>query len=102
VIIHRPDLLFLLKRIRLNGISFYISSFKLVSPFKTKRQMKKFNLLLLSVLAAGVLSAQTWSLDKNHAKLGFQVTHLLISDVKVPLTLLMLLSPLLKMTSVML
>lgn len=44
--------------------------------------MKKFNLLLLSVLTAGAVSAQTWTIDKNHAKLGFQVTHLLISDVE--------------------
>ena len=44
--------------------------------------MKKINLLLLSVLVAGAVSAQTWSLDKNHAKLGFNVTHLLISEVE--------------------
>jgi polyisoprenoid-binding protein YceI len=44
--------------------------------------MKKFNLFLLSVLTAGAVSAQTWTLDKAHAKLGFGVTHLLISDVE--------------------
>lgn len=38
--------------------------------------------MLLAVLIAGAISAQTWSLDKNHAKLGFQVTHLMISDVE--------------------
>ncbi|MBI1770652.1 MAG: polyisoprenoid-binding protein [Bacteroidetes bacterium] len=44
--------------------------------------MKKFNLMLAAVLVAGAVSAQTWALDKNHAKLGFEVTHLLISDVE--------------------
>jgi len=36
-------------------------------------------LLSLSVQAA---FAQTWSLDKAHAKLGFSVTHLMVSNVE--------------------
>ena len=34
------------------------------------------------MLLAGIASAQTWALDKSHAKLGFGVTHLLISEVE--------------------
>jgi polyisoprenoid-binding protein YceI len=44
--------------------------------------MKKFSLMMIAVLVASAVSAQTWTLDKNHAKLGFGVTHLLISDVE--------------------
>ena len=44
--------------------------------------MKKLNILVVALLAAGVASAQTWSLDKAHAKLGFVTTHLLISEVE--------------------
>jgi len=43
--------------------------------------MKKLQTLALAMLIAGAASAQTWKLDKNHAKLGFTVTHLLMSDV---------------------
>src|SRR5690348_3466624 len=44
--------------------------------------MKKF--LLGFALAAASVSAfaQTWSLDKAHAKLGFEVTHLMVSSVQ--------------------
>jgi polyisoprenoid-binding protein YceI len=44
--------------------------------------MKK---IILSVVASVLVSAtfaQTWSLDKAHSKLGFGVTHLMISDVE--------------------
>jgi polyisoprenoid-binding protein YceI len=44
--------------------------------------MKKFNLLAAMVFVAGGVFAQTWSLDKAHSKLGFKVTHLLISEVE--------------------
>ncbi len=44
--------------------------------------MKKFNTLLLALLVAGTVSAQTWSLDKAHSKLGFKVTHMMISEVE--------------------
>jgi len=44
--------------------------------------MKK-SLLGLSLLFATVSAfAQTWSLDKAHAKLGFEVTHLMVSSVE--------------------
>ena len=44
--------------------------------------MKKtliFSLALPTVISVG---AQSWTLDKNHAKLGFVATHLLVSDVE--------------------
>ena len=43
--------------------------------------MKKVALFLTVLVAASTTFAQTWSLDKSHAKLGFSVTHLLVSDV---------------------
>lgn len=44
--------------------------------------MKK-SILVLSLLLATVSTfAQTWSLDKAHAKLGFEVTHLMVSSVE--------------------
>jgi polyisoprenoid-binding protein YceI len=44
--------------------------------------MKKINLLFVALLTAGAVSAQTWTLDKAHAKLGFVTTHLLVSEVE--------------------
>jgi polyisoprenoid-binding protein YceI len=44
--------------------------------------MKKINILLALLFIAGSTFAQTWSLDKAHAKLGFNVTHLLLSEVE--------------------
>ena len=44
--------------------------------------MKKVNLLISALLIAGAAAAQNWSLDKAHSKLGFGVTHLLISEVE--------------------
>ncbi len=45
--------------------------------------MKKTNLLpILLLFLAGSVSAQaTWSLDKGHSKIGFTVTHHMISEV---------------------
>jgi polyisoprenoid-binding protein YceI len=49
--------------------------------------MKKLNFIPVIALAAvllsfTVLSTSEWSLDKAHAKLGFSVTHLMVSDVE--------------------
>jgi polyisoprenoid-binding protein YceI len=44
--------------------------------------MKKLNILFVIMFAAGFAGAQTWSVDKSHAKLGFGVTHLLLSEVE--------------------
>lgn len=45
--------------------------------------MKKLLLICGTVLfAASAASAQTWKLDKAHAKLGFGITHMKISEVE--------------------
>lgn len=45
--------------------------------------MKKLVLICGTVLfAATAASAQSWSLDKAHAKLGFAITHMKISEVE--------------------
>ena len=44
--------------------------------------MKRIFLALALVLSAAVGFGQTWSLDKAHAKLGFGVTHLMVSSVE--------------------
>lgn len=43
--------------------------------------MKKNVLVLIALLVTGTTFAQTWSLDKAHSKLGFSITHLMISSV---------------------
>lgn len=42
--------------------------------------MKKIS-FLFAMLVAVAASAQNWTLDKGHAKLGFTITHLMLSDV---------------------
>ncbi|MCW5909501.1 MAG: YceI family protein [Cyclobacteriaceae bacterium] len=45
--------------------------------------MKKINVLVALLFVAGVATAQTtWKVDKAHSKLGFAITHLLISEVE--------------------
>jgi polyisoprenoid-binding protein YceI len=45
--------------------------------------MKKINALMLAVLVAGTVSAQsTWSADKVHSKIGFNATHLVVTEVE--------------------
>lgn len=46
------------------------------------KNMKKLNILFVVMLAAGTTFAQTWSVDKAHSKIGFGVTHLLVSEVE--------------------
>jgi polyisoprenoid-binding protein YceI len=44
--------------------------------------MKKINLLAAFLLAGTTLFAQTkWAVDKAHAKIGFTVTHMMLSEV---------------------
>ncbi|MDB5013755.1 MAG: polyisoprenoid-binding protein [Daejeonella sp.] len=43
--------------------------------------MKKISLLLVVVLLSLSVFAQKWSVDKAHAKVGFTVTHLMLSEV---------------------
>ena len=45
--------------------------------------MKKLNAFLALVLFSGVTFAQTtWTIDKNHSKIGFNVTHMAVSEVE--------------------
>jgi polyisoprenoid-binding protein YceI len=43
--------------------------------------MKKLNTLIVALFVAGTAMAQTWTLDKSHGRLGFNITHLMVSDV---------------------
>lgn len=44
--------------------------------------MKKLNAMIVMLLVAGSALAQTtWTVDKAHSKLGFTVTHMMISEV---------------------
>jgi polyisoprenoid-binding protein YceI len=44
--------------------------------------MKKIVIGFYFLLSSAVVFGQTWSLDKAHAKLGFSVKHLLVSNVE--------------------
>jgi len=45
--------------------------------------MEKIYLLIMSVLVAGVAAAQgTWTIDKAHSKVGFNVSHFAVSEVE--------------------
>jgi polyisoprenoid-binding protein YceI len=44
--------------------------------------MKRITMIIAAVMISLATFAQTWKLDKNHAKLGFSITHLMISDVE--------------------
>src|SRR6516225_8560246 len=45
--------------------------------------MKKVNVLAVLLVVAGGAGAQTnWALDKAHTKIGFNVTHMMVSEVE--------------------
>jgi polyisoprenoid-binding protein YceI len=45
--------------------------------------MKKINTLFaMLLLAGGAIAQTTWTLDKNHTKIGFNVTHMAVSEVE--------------------
>ncbi|HEX6226045.1 MAG TPA: YceI family protein [Chryseolinea sp.] len=45
--------------------------------------MKKLNAILALLLISGVTLAQTtWNIDKAHSKIGFNVTHMAVSEVE--------------------
>jgi polyisoprenoid-binding protein YceI len=44
--------------------------------------MKRITMLTAAVMIAAATFAQSWTLDKAHAKLGFTITHLMVSDVE--------------------
>src|SRR4051812_23065813 len=43
--------------------------------------MKKATIFLSTLMISAAAFAQSWTVDKAHAKLGFTVTHLMVSDV---------------------
>ena len=43
--------------------------------------MKKLTIALASLMLSAAAYAQNWTLDKMHAKLGFTITHMMVSDV---------------------
>ena len=62
-------------------ITWYSVSF--TYPIKITNTMKKLNAFLALVLFSGVTFAQTtWTIDKNHSKIGFNVTHMAVSEVE--------------------
>lgn len=45
--------------------------------------MKKINILLVALLVSGSLIAQTsWTIDKAHTKIGFNVVHMAVAEVE--------------------
>ena len=44
--------------------------------------MKRVTMIIAAVMVSLATFAQTWNLDKAHAKLGFTITHLMVSDVE--------------------
>ena len=44
--------------------------------------MKRISMIMIALMVSAVTFAQTWDLDKAHAKLGFTITHLMVSDVE--------------------
>lgn len=45
--------------------------------------MKKINVLILFLLATGSVFAQTtWNIDKVHSKIGFSVSHMVVSETE--------------------
>jgi polyisoprenoid-binding protein YceI len=44
--------------------------------------MKKTVLAVLFLMSGAVVFGQNWSLDKSHSKLGFGITHLMVSSVE--------------------
>ena len=43
--------------------------------------MKRITTLAFAILASSVAFSQKWVVDKNHSKVGFTVTHMMLSDV---------------------
>lgn len=44
--------------------------------------MKKAIIIAIFIMSAGFTFGQDWTLDKSHAKLGFSITHLMVSSVE--------------------
>ena len=44
--------------------------------------MKKIIFSILFLTSSALVFGQTWSLDQSHARLGFSITHMMMSDVE--------------------
>ena len=44
--------------------------------------MKKLSVLLLVLLSVGAMAQTTWNVDKAHSKIGFSVTHMVVSETE--------------------
>jgi polyisoprenoid-binding protein YceI len=44
--------------------------------------MKRITMMMAAIMISAATFAQSWTLDKAHAKLGFSITHLMVSDVE--------------------
>ena len=44
--------------------------------------MKRITMMMAAIMITAATFAQGWTLDKAHAKLGFTITHLMVSDVE--------------------
>lgn len=51
------------------------------SVYSHKIYMKKITLALIAISISAISFSQSWKADKNHSKLGFEVTHLLVTNV---------------------
>ena len=43
--------------------------------------MKKVSIFMSALMLTAASYAQTWTVDKAHAKIGFTITHMMVSDV---------------------
>ncbi len=50
-------------------------------PIQIPKRMKAFVFAVATLLAVSSAYAQTWTVDKAHSRVGFTVTHLLLSEV---------------------
>ena len=48
---------------------------------QNKQKMKKASIFITALMLSAASYAQTWTLDKAHAKIGFTITHMMVSDV---------------------
>lgn len=59
-----------------------VTTYKFTNNQKKGKTMKKSYIFLFALLFTAAVSAQTkWSIDKSHSKVGFSVSHLVITDV---------------------